>query len=198
MQEKERTRIGHELHDNVNQILSTTKMFVEMLKPVDDEEKKVKEKSIEYLLSAIEEIRKLSKELVVPQLKEKGLVESVFTLVSDIEMSSRLQINFVHSHEQDMLSSGKKVTIFRIVQEQFKNILKYSQAKKVDVYLNFFDEEVQLIIKDDGIGFDPKRAHTGIGLSNIHDRARFYNGSVEIESSPGNGCQLTVTLPFLS
>ena len=198
VQEKERTRIGHELHDNVNQILSTTKMFVEMLKPVSDEDTRIKEKSIEYLLTAIEEIRKLSKELVVPQLKDKGLVESIYNLLEDIQISGKLKVSFVHDQENDLLSPGKKVTIFRIVQEQFKNILKYSQAKHADVCLTCKHDHVQLLIRDDGIGFDTKRSYKGIGLSNIHDRARFYNGSVDVQSAPGKGCQLTVVIPFVN
>ena len=196
VQEKERTRIGHELHDNVNQILSTTKMFVEMLTPASDEDKKLKEKSIEYLMASIEEIRKLSKELVVPQLKEKSLVESIYVLLEDIQMAGKLKIKFVHDIENSMLSPGKKVTIFRIVQEQFKNILKYSKAKQVDIHLNCKEENVMLVIKDNGVGFDPKKTHRGIGLSNIHDRARFYNGEVLIEAAPGKGCALTVTIPL--
>lgn len=195
VQEKERTRIGHELHDNVNQILSTTKMFIELLTPASDEEKNIKGKSIEYLLSAIEEIRKLSKELVIPQFKEKGLVESIYTLIEDIQLTSPLRIRFLHDLENDLLSHGKKITLFRILQEQFKNILKYSKAKQVEVCLQCRKDCAELVIKDDGIGFDPKQTHRGIGLSNIHDRTRFYNGTVDIKTSPGNGCVLTVTIP---
>ncbi len=197
VQEKERTRIGHELHDNVNQILSTTRMFVEMLTPSSEEEKKVRDKSIEYLVSAIEEIRKLSKELVVPQLRGKGLVDTIYTVIEDIQLSSPLRIRFVHDHENELLSPGKKITIFRIVQEQLKNILKYSGATQVDIYLHCRGGNAQVVIKDNGIGFDPKQTHRGIGLSNIHDRTRFYNGTVDIQSSPGHGCTLTVTIPFI-
>ncbi|HEX2630798.1 MAG TPA: PAS domain S-box protein [Chitinophagaceae bacterium] len=197
VQEKERTRIGHELHDNVNQILSTTKMFIEMLTPQSDEEKMIKAKSIEYLLSSIEEIRKLSKELVVPTLGEKGLVESIYALIEDIQFSSHLRIRFLHDTETDMLSPGKKITVFRIVQEQMKNILKYSKAKQVDICLRSRNTDIELVIKDDGIGFDPKQTHRGIGLSNIHDRTRFYGGTVDIQTSPGKGCVVTVTLPLM-
>jgi PAS domain S-box-containing protein len=198
VQEKERTRIGHELHDNVNQILSTTKMFVEMLTPATEEEKKIKDRSIDYLLSAIEEIRKLSKELVVPQFKEKGLVDSIYSVIEDIQMSSPLRIRFIHDVENDLLSPGKKITLFRIIQEQLKNIIKYSKAKQVDICLHCRNDEAQLVVKDDGVGFDPKQSKRGIGLSNIHDRTRFYNGKVDINSAPGKGCTLTVTIPWLS
>ncbi|HEX7846349.1 MAG TPA: PAS domain-containing protein, partial [Chitinophagaceae bacterium] len=197
VQEKERTRIGHELHDNVNQILSTVKLFVDMLKPQTDEEKVIKGKSTEYLVTAIEEIRQLSKELVVPQLKDIGLVDSIKQLIQDINLANPLKIKFTHDHENDLMGHGKKVTIFRIIQEQLKNILKYSKASQVDIFMQCKDGDAELIIKDDGVGFDPKQTRSGIGLSNIHDRVRFYDGSVDIQSAPGKGCILKVTIPCL-
>jgi PAS domain S-box-containing protein len=195
VQEKERTRIGHELHDNVNQILSTVKLFVDMLTPANKEEEQIKSKSIEYLTMAVEEVRQLSKELVVPQLIGKGLVDSIQTLINDIHISNVLKIEFTHEDEDDLLSSGKKVTLFRIVQEQLKNILKHSRAKHVDIDLQVKDNNTRLIIKDDGIGFDPKQTHRGIGLSNIYERTRFYNGTVDIQTAKGKGCTVTVTIP---
>ncbi len=194
-QEKERTRIGHELHDNVNQILSTTKLFVDMLTPASKDEKEIKGKSVEYLLMAIEEIRKLSKELVVPQLKEKGLVDSIQVLIDDIHLSNVMKIKFVHDLENDLLAPAKKVTLFRIVQEQLKNILKHSQANKVDIHLQNKDGNTQLVIRDNGVGFDARQTHRGIGLSNIYERVRFYNGEADIQTAPGKGCTLVVAIP---
>ena len=197
VQEKERTRIGHELHDNVNQILSTTKLFVDMLNPSGSEEKQIKAKSLEYLMVAIEEIRKLSKELVVPQLKGNGLIDSIAALIDDIHLSDVIKIRFTHDNEIDMLSPGKKITLFRIVQEQLKNILKYSKARQAEIYLQCRDDVAQLTIKDNGIGFDSKQTQRGIGLSNIYERTRFYDGQVDITTSPGKGCILSVTIPVL-
>jgi signal transduction histidine kinase len=195
VQEKERTRIGHELHDNVNQLLSTTKLLVDMLKPTGDEEIQIKAKSTDYILMAIEEIRKLSKELVAPQLKENGLIDSIRVLIDDIHLATPLKIRFTHDQDCDLASQGKKVTLFRIVQEQLKNILKHSQATHVDIYLQSRDEEIQLTVRDNGVGFDAAQTHRGIGLSNIYERTRFYNGTVEIDSTPGKGCTIEVAIP---
>src|SRR5258705_1998827 len=129
VQEKERTRIGHELHDNVNQILSTTLLFVDMLTAGNKEQKQVKEKRLGYLRMAIEEIRKLSKELVVARLQEEGLANSIQSLIDDIHLADAIRIKFTHDLDTDLLSSGKKITLFRIVQEQIKNILTHSKAK---------------------------------------------------------------------
>lgn len=196
VQEKERTRIGHELHDNVNQILSTTKLFVDMLTPANAEEADIKKKSIDYLLLAIEEIRKLSRELVTPQLTSNTLVESIQQLIDDIQMSGALKIRFIYDHEVEMMSPGKRVTIFRIIQEQVKNILKYSKASQADILLHCRNNVLELFIKDNGVGFNPAKTRKGIGLSNINQRVEFYDGEVSIQASPGNGCNLKVIIPF--
>ena len=197
VQEKERTRIGHELHDNVNQILSTVKLFIDMLTPAGQEEKEIKKKSLDYIVTAIDEIRKLSKELVEPQLNQNGLVASIDTLVEDIHLSTSIKIKFTHDQENELLSPGKKVTIFRIVQEQLKNILKHSKANQVDINLQSTTSTVNLIIKDNGIGFDLRQTHRGIGLSNIYERTRFYNGSADIQTASGKGCCLNISIPVL-
>ncbi len=197
VQEKERTRIGHELHDNVNQILSTVRLFVDMLTPSGKEEKELKAKSLEYVMMAIEEIRKLSKELVSPQLLGNGLVDSIQTLVDDIGVSKTMRIEFDHDKEKYPLTPGKKLTLFRIVQEQVKNILKYSKAQKAEISLSSDTTHIQLVIKDDGVGFNPDQTQRGIGLSNIYERTRFYNGTVDIDTAPGKGCLLIVVLPII-
>ncbi len=195
VQELERNRIGHELHDNVNQILGTVKLFVGMLTPSSEEEKQIKAKSIEYVMMAIEEIRKLSKELVVPQLKGESLEDNINDIIDDIHLSTDIKIKFTYDHENGLLNVGKKITVFRIVQEQLKNILKYSKTKSVDIFLQCKDNNLQLVIKDYGVGFNPQQTPRGVGLSNIYERARFYNGTVNIQTAPGKGCTLMVTIP---
>lgn len=196
VQEKERTRIGHELHDNVNQIISTAKLFVDLLTPASREEKQIKEKSITYLKLAVEEIRKLSRELVTPELRENGLIKSVSAFVDDLELTTKLKIRFTHDSEMDMLEQGKQVTLFRIIQEQFKNIMNHSGAGSVELLLQKKGDDAILVIKDDGRGFNPRQAKRGIGISNIHKRARYYNGYAELKSAPGEGCVLEVFIPF--
>ncbi len=198
VQELERTRIGHELHDNVNQILSTSKMFVDIIKTTTSEDAHLKGKITEYLLMAIEEIRKLSKEMVTPQLKENGLITSIGTLVDDLKATNVVNILFCHHDDIEMLSIGKKVALFRIVQEQIKNTLKYSKAKNLTITLQLKNENAQLIIEDDGVGFDTKQNRRGIGLSNIYERTRFYNGTVQIKTAPGQGCKMIIRIPMIN
>jgi PAS domain S-box-containing protein len=195
-EEKERTQIGRELHDNVNQLLSATKLFVDVLKPHGKEQQLIKTKSIQYIQLAIDEIRKVSKELVAPQLKDEGLVESIRELVEDLELVSPVKIQFIHELESERLSPGIKITLFRIVQEQLKNILKHSKAENTSILLHSGNGQLELTIEDDGAGFDPKQTYPGIGLNNIRERVKFYNGDVEIRAGLGTGCKLLVRIPI--
>ena len=99
----------------------------------DHDQKHIKDKSIEYLLLAIEEIRKLSKELVTPQLKKETLAGNINAIISDIQLASDLKISFAHDVDDAILSPEKKITLFRIVQEQLKNIIKHSQATSAQI-----------------------------------------------------------------
>lgn len=197
-QEDERTRIGHELHDNINQILASGKLYVSHLEKGSDDFREVKEKITELLELAIEEVRTLSKAMVLPDLKKGGLVASIDDLVADLRFSNLCEVGFSHCEtaELEEIGQSKKVTLFRIVQEQTKNILKYSAAKSVYISLHMQSDRVRLEISDDGVGFDPVKIRRGLGLSNIYERARLYNGKVRLRAAPGKGCSLVVTIPL--
>jgi signal transduction histidine kinase len=197
-QEKERTQIGHELHDNVNQILSSAKLFIEMMQPDTADQQLYKSKGVGYISLAIEEIRKLSKELVAPRLKENNLISCISQLLDDTRLSSTVDIQFVHDGSADLLSEGKKVTLFRILQEQLKNILRHSGANQVAVSLACDDQLIRLEVKDNGVGFDANQTFRGIGLTNIYERVRFYNGTVWLDTAPGKGCSLTISLSLMN
>ncbi|MEI9944886.1 MAG: ATP-binding protein [Chitinophagaceae bacterium] len=195
VQEMERTKIGQELHDNVNQILSTARLFVDITHPVTEKDQQAREKSLEYISLAIEEIRKLSKELAAPQLKEKGLADNIKIMIDDIHLASPIRFKLTYDHDLKLLSASKKIVLFRIVQEQVKNILKHSEAKTAGISFSVKNGEVILEIWDDGKGFIPQQTHQGIGLSNMRERVMMYDGKVDIDARPGKGCRLHVTLP---
>jgi signal transduction histidine kinase len=136
--------------------------------------------------------------LVVPDLKKGGLVASIDELVGDLCFDNLFEVDFRHSKTCDIevMTQTKKITLFRIVQEQMKNIVKYSKAKKVLIALNIDKDRVRLEIKDDGEGFDPKGTRRGIGLSNIYERTRLYNGKAMLTTAPGKGCSIIVSIPF--
>jgi PAS domain S-box-containing protein len=197
-QEEERTRIGHELHDNVNQILASGKLYLNLLNKNIGNFGEVKEKTMEILELAIEELRILSREMVLPDLKRGGLVASIEDLVNDLRFCKLFEVKFNHcgTSELEQMNQSKKVTLFRIIQEQTKNILKYSKASTVEISLHIRNNWARLEIKDDGVGFDPEKIRRGLGLSNIYERTRLYDGRVRLNAAPGNGCCIIVTIPL--
>jgi PAS domain S-box-containing protein len=198
-QEKERTRIGQELHDNINQLLLVAKLYMGLLKPAEPANKVIAKKVVESLDMAIADIQAISREMVLPKLKEKTLAQSINELVKDVKVTCKFKIKFLYDKQvSENISEGKKIALYRIVQEQLKNTIQYSKANNVTIQLIDNPQSVELIVQDDGVGFDPLKKTKGIGLSNIYDRTLLYNGKVELQSSPGNGCLLKVCIPKCS
>ncbi|HLX66704.1 MAG TPA: ATP-binding protein [Puia sp.] len=196
-QQEERARLGHELHDNVNQILASAQLFLGQLEPDSSEFSSVKTRTSEILTMAIEEIRCLSREMVMPDFKDIGLTGSIRQLVGDLQYCKPFEIRFLHDNRKSIesLDDHRKITLFRMVQEQIKNIIKYARANHVVIDLQGCENHVRLEIVDDGKGFDPATTRHGLGLSNIYERTKLYHGEVALESAPGRGCTLIVTLP---
>lgn len=197
--EDERNRIGHELHDNVNQILTCAHLYLSVLKRECLEFNDLIGKTMEIVQSGIDEIRKLSKEMVADDLKKDGLIEHTRRLVEELEGAGVFNISFEHSQPScvERLDHCKKLTIYRIIQEQVKNIITYSHARNIRIFLFCNDDQVRLQITDDGVGFDFPNAKKGLGLSNIYKRVNLYKGKVLVDTARGKGCSLIVNIPVL-
>lgn len=194
-QERERFELGQELHDNINQILTTSKLYLDVAIEEREPRYELLAKSRKNISMAIEEIRKLSRELISPSLNDLGLAQSIEELIRGIQMVKKMKIRFVMKgvNEQSLLAE-QKINIYRIIQEQLNNILKHAQASSVLLELIKKGEQIRLKVSDNGKGFDMRSRRKGVGLSNIMSRAELYNGKVEIDSSPGKGCRLEVIL----
>lgn len=193
-QEKERAEIGEELHDNVNQLLAASKLYLNHSITCDGDKNEFILKSHDYIVTAMEEIRQLSHALVgVVADKEITLCGSIDELIKNITAIENIAIDFAcPSSVDDTANAGLKQTIYRIVQEQLSNILKYAEATNADVKMAIDNEDLLLVINDNGKGFNTFDKSTGIGLKNIKNRAAVYNGEVHILSSVGNGCKMKV------
>jgi len=195
--DNERLLIGQELHDNVNQLLCTAKLHMDMMDVVKTDNKQAKEMSVSLIIEAIDAIKNLSKGLVLQQLKRDTLLESIHAFIEDFKLINQIQVVFgIHHFSEDKLNGTKKINLFRIVQEQFRNISQHSRAKTVVMTLETDDKNAELIIDDDGIGFDPDMQLHGIGLINIRERAKLLNGQCEITTAPGHGCRLHIIIPL--
>jgi PAS domain S-box-containing protein len=193
-QENERSAIGRELHDNINQILGATKLYIDMAKKDNPNRNSYLATSSEYTLIAIEEIRKLSKTLITPLINENGLVNSVKDIAEDIMLV--LPINIIittDDFDESALGNKFKLDIFRIVQEQINNTLKHAQAEKILIAFKENDGQLLVSVSDDGIGFDTTKKKSGVGFTNIRSRAELYNGIMQLASEAGKGTQLCLT-----
>lgn len=195
-QEQERREIGRELHDNINQILATAKLCVDMALNEEDHRRELLSKSYENISKAINEIRILSKTLVPPSLGDIGLKEALLELIENLTVSPEIKIR-IKANDQHIedVSNNKKLIMYRIVQEQLNNILKHSGATEALIELKTIRNWLHLIIKDNGIGFDTRKKTRGIGLNNIISRVEMQNGKMEIISAPGKGCVLKIEIP---
>jgi PAS domain S-box-containing protein len=196
-QEAERSQLGQELHDNVNQVLTTVKLYNEMLLHDMGNKEDILKKSLHHLQGCIDEIRSISKRLSAPTLGKISLVDSVLELVESINITNKLSIHYsFEGFEGIVVSQDVHLTIYRIIQEQLNNIIKHAEAQNVFLKLKSTNHQLLLIIRDDGKGFDLDERRRGIGITNMITRAENMNGNLTLTTEPDNGCILKVTLPI--
>ena len=192
-QEKERVEIGQELHDNINQILATTKLYLEFALAQKNFSNKLINESKILTEKAMMEIRKLSNSLLPPSLEEIGLLEALNDLIENIRSVNSLKIKTNWEYfSESILNKKLKLTIFRIVQEQLNNIIKHAHATQAKISIAQKDDQICLCIEDDGIGFDTTKRKNGVGIKNMISRSEVSNGKVTIQSKPGEGCKIIV------
>lgn len=194
-QEKERQEIGSELHDNVNQILASARLYIGLVKKNIQQDVSAYLNETENLISsAINELRKLSHTLIPPSMEEAELLEAVTQLVLTTQKTTNIQITHnLDNFRETGLPDKMKLAIYRIIQEQFNNIIKYASASSIRLQLtNTEDGNINLSIRDDGAGFETSKKSKGVGLMNMKVRASLFNGETNIISAPGQGCELQV------
>ena len=193
-QEIQRNKIGQELHDNVNQLLSCIRLYLDMLHKDAAMRMDLVEKSKGYLDAAIHEIRVLSRQQATPQ-RTVDIKELIEKLTRDLNENPGTRFHCqVAGHLP--LDEDLKLNIYRIVQEQVNNILKYANASEAIISVRENKGAIYVSIVDNGKGFDLLEKRKGIGLSNIVNRIESYNGEVIIESRPGKGCKVEITIPL--
>jgi len=195
-QEKERKEISSELHDNVNQILSTCKLFLEIARnnPADA---RFIDGCYQNIQMVIEEIRNISHNLTPYTLKDLGLAAAVHDIVQKINQSGKLSIRLLsfQNLKEEALSPDIKLAIFRIIQEKINNVLKHAHATELNIDLSVYDEKIRVVLTDNGRGFDEKAIKRGMGLNNIQNRVEYYKGTFHLKTAPGEGCELRIELP---
>ena len=195
-QEIERSNISRELHDNVNQVLTTVKLYTELCTAGSVDVATFLPKCTALLNETINEIRRLSKQLSVPSLSNVGIHDVLKDLVESVQETQQIAITLhVEAPYCNLIDQELQLAIYRIAQEQLTNILKHAQAQHVLIRLEASQTDLTLTISDDGVGFNAKQKSNGIGITNMKSRAHLLNGVLEIKSAKGKGANLTASFP---
>lgn len=195
VQEAERKLLGEELHDNITQILATTKLYLglAMEKPAMNEE--LIKKSSNNIVEVITELRNLSKSLTPPSLEDLGLIPSLEDLAHTFSQSKKINIDLQSAgFTEKWVNKEKKTVLYRIIQEQLNNTVRYTNAKYVTITLKNDENRIYLLLWNDGKFRDEKYASNNNGFENIRNRTELFNGFMDINYSTEDGSTLTVEI----
>ncbi len=198
-QEQERARIGRELHDDINQRIAMLAIELEQLQQDPAELQRRTQELRKQAAEIGEDVQALSHELHSTKLEYLGVVAGIRSWCKDFSERQRMEIDF----SSDVRTSRPLeigVSLFRVLQESLHNAVKHSGVKAVKVGLREQPNEIQLTIRDSGIGFDIERAlqGNGLGLTSMRERIRLVNGTILISSKPMGGTTISVRVPLKS
>ncbi|HNP21813.1 MAG TPA: PAS domain S-box protein [Panacibacter sp.] len=194
-QERERNHIGRELHDNINQLLTGTKIYLSLAGHKNKEVKEVIQYPMELIDASIKEIRSLCHDMVTP-LNNIHLQELLGDLITKLQQTEKIKTDYVYTVPDGIVSEELQLNIYRIVQELVNNILKHADAENVTVIVEINERHINITVTDDGKGFDTTKKRNGIGISNIINRVESFDGAIRIESTPGKGCKTSIDIPY--
>jgi signal transduction histidine kinase len=196
-QEAERQQISMELHDNVKQMMAASLLNIDFLKMIVKDEETTAPiigNVRNYMREAIEELRRISHRLA-PSIDENvSLEEKIKTVVNTMNVSKDLTVQYHFQQFEEVIKADVQLAMFRILQEQFSNIVKYANASVVDITVQKRNGAILMSIADNGVGFDTRVRRRGLGLENIKRRVQVFNGNFNIQASPGKGCKLDVEI----
>jgi PAS domain S-box-containing protein len=201
-QEEERRNISRELHDDLGQILTAINLDLQRAVKTPKAAKRLE--LLRQILSKNDEarsrIRRISSLLRPGLLDDIGICEAIESYVSQFVSRTTIPVELSVKCSSSDIPAEATTTIYRIVQEALNNIAKYANANKVSITLGIEENQIQLQILDDGVGFDlsQKRTEHTLGLVGMRERARLLGGKFILQASPGSGTFIAVTLPVVS
>lgn len=200
VQEQTLKTIGYDLHDNIGQLLGLTVMTLGSINIRDTEKAGEKVAAAEALAKrAVKELRALSRLLHGEELLHRGLVDAIAFELEYLERSDLFKISYTHPDTPLPPLADKVTIVFRLFQEILNNIVRHAQANEIVINLATAGNVLTLSIQDNGSGFDVTdimKQHRGMGLQNIQKRAGMIGGQAQIQSAPGAGTTIKITIPY--
>lgn len=198
IQEQTLKNIGQELHDNIGQLLSVANMRLSILNTqVPDEIKESFTETKNVVKESLGEVRALSKSLNNDVIASRGFQNSVQNEVDRLNKLKLLKAELNTKGDPATLTNAKdSIILLRIIQEFFSNTIKYAQASKISISLNYLDDKLEIKVEEDGKGFDINDVEKGSGLINMKSRAELVGVDLKLNSQKGKGTQLNMIYPY--
>lgn len=190
IQENTLSHVGRELHDNIGQLLSLAKMNLSSSKP----EKVSEGKSM--MNQIIKEVRALSKTLNLDWVETISLRGFIEKELEKLQSAEFCQTHFLMKGEEMPLDKDRKLILIRIIQECLNNAIKHAQPENISINMDFQSDALEIVIKDDGKGFDTSQESSGSGMFNLKKRMATIGGQVQIQSIIGKGTEIKLFLPI--
>jgi signal transduction histidine kinase len=199
-QEVERERIARDLHDSLGGLLSTVKLHFDAISSKNPDILNQKEYSKAYNLldTACNEVRTISNNMQPGALLKMGFVPAINDLINRIESEDTPHIEFIHYGALHNLPIHLTLHLYRIVQELLYNCLKHAQAREILIQVIRNEEDLEIMVEDDGRGYEPNDVRKGMGTENISARVNFLKGEISIHSELGVGTTTTITIPYMA
>lgn len=204
-QEDERKRISRELHDEASQSLTSLILGLKYLSELDDHEKSpaMAADLKELASSTLKEVHRIAVELRPTVLDDMGLVPAIERFVKFFKRQYHLDVDFhAQNRIESRLPNEIEITLYRIVQEALTNVAKYAEARNASIVLEIKPDYVNLIIEDDGKGFDVDQvlkssaSDSHLGIAGMQERTSLLGGEFTIESSPDQGTTVYARIPM--
>lgn len=197
-QESERKRLAEDLHDSVGQVLSAIKLKLHKLDKVNGDE------NTNALLTdtrkltdeCIQEIRNIIHNVLPPVLTDFGLIDALQALCAKMDQNTSMQVVFTRKLNDERFPAEVELTLYRIAQELFGNVVKHSEATTVNVELTREKTMLTMTFRDNGKGFNLDSVRHGFGLKNLQSRAQLINGKIHIYTKPLSGTLTTINVPL--
>lgn len=197
-QEAERERIAKDLHDSLGGLLSTVKLHFDAVQTKNDDIKELNEyqQANSLLDEACKEVRNISNNMQPGALLKLGIVAATSDLVNRLQSGGKPIIDFQHFGINGHLDNTIRLNIFRIIQELLYNSIKHAHSNEILVQLIQKDNEMILMVEDDGIGFDSHEVDKGMGTENIASRVNYLKGDLSVHSVKGTGTTTMINIPL--
>jgi signal transduction histidine kinase len=193
-QEKERSRIGKDLHDSVGAMLTTARLYFRQInRNLDAEDfEALKRKAIDLMDQTLTSVRRVSHDLKPLVLEELGLTEAIGNLVSQINDAGTLQVDYQYNAEVEM-DKEYEINWYRITQELMQNTLKHAHATRLRIRISVLPHQLIMHYEDDGVGMGQEGViNKGLGIKNIESRLGLMGGQIEYISKESQGLALRI------